>query len=367
MSLLRPTILLLAGLLAGPLAAAADEFVPLPLVAIERQGYAFEYPRVLAQQRLFGIQHGVQLLVVACRALPAETETVEAAHVHWLEKQQPLIESMHAELAQYYFGPRADEATRRHIVRALNLRESLNLAPESAELKAACATLPAALALPRYDLGSLFALEEAMAAVALATRADVHTEKCSERLPEQAAMMRQHYQRWQERQGLAPQQARQNVPVLWKTSARPGEADEWFAILVQRYSQPSAIACEKLTAWLDSEAADLAANFTVPPLPANPEALLAKGAEQEAAVAVTIPVSQGERMVEAPPLAVATPEAPPPEAPVAVLPAEPASPLQHLFELLMKVLSNDPSESAEAEPRSGSEPGAASGAPRLHP
>jgi hypothetical protein len=56
------------------------------------------------------------------------------------------------DLADYYFGSRAAEAEWQDLSRALNLKDSIEPALGDFTLHAACASLPAAIVRPRYEL-----------------------------------------------------------------------------------------------------------------------------------------------------------------------------------------------------------------------
>lgn len=123
-----------------------------------RLGYAFNHPRVLAQQAIFGISHGVALLARTCALVPASAAASNAAYAAWTDKNQVRIETAERELARYYFAPPRDGVRRLHLVQALQLKAELGLATDSPELREACATLPQALQNPRYDLEALWLL-----------------------------------------------------------------------------------------------------------------------------------------------------------------------------------------------------------------
>ncbi len=136
---MKPVVVAASVALLAPWVAAAQ--VP-PVEA----GYAFEKPRVLAQQLVWGRLHGVRLLALACRDR-GDGGTM-TAYVDWLESQSSTIAAAERTLSLHYFGvaPVPMEA----IDSALNLKPALDLSED--ELAAGCATLPAALAAPRNDL-----------------------------------------------------------------------------------------------------------------------------------------------------------------------------------------------------------------------
>lgn len=114
-------------------------------------GYAFDDPRLLTQQLIWGRVHGVRLLGLACWA----RGDVEAAlsYVDWLDRQWPPIRAASRDLSRHYFG--SDAAPMEAIDAALILKRHLDTPP--GELAAACATLPEALAAPRHDLTLFYA------------------------------------------------------------------------------------------------------------------------------------------------------------------------------------------------------------------
>lgn len=150
---------------AMPEAPGADTAAPVssppeaePRPRPGRRGYAFDRPRVLAQQAIFGIAHGVALLGRACALAPDSAPDTAAAYAAWNDKNQARIDSAARELAGYYFAPPLDGVRHLHLVQALGLKTDLGLSTDSPELQAACATLPQALQNPRYDLETVWRL-----------------------------------------------------------------------------------------------------------------------------------------------------------------------------------------------------------------
>lgn len=120
-----------------------------------RSGYAHDQPEILLRQRLFGLAHGLSLLAAACLDLPAHSEPIQDAYAAWHAKQAKAIETIVHDLADYYFGPRAGEARWPDLSRALNLIDNIQPALNEVTLHAACASLPEAIARPRYALDKL--------------------------------------------------------------------------------------------------------------------------------------------------------------------------------------------------------------------
>jgi hypothetical protein len=136
---------------AATVAAAAVSLAQSAAMAQVPPGYAFDKPRVLVQQLVWGRLHGVRLLALACRDLGDGKAAL--AYADWLESQSlPVAAAEHA-LARHYFG--VDTVPMEAIDGALNLKPSLDVPAD--ELAAACATFPEALAAPRYDLGKFHA------------------------------------------------------------------------------------------------------------------------------------------------------------------------------------------------------------------
>lgn len=210
------------GVLATAPCAYADE-VPQP----QRQGYAFESPRVLAEQRLFGIAHGVRLLADACREV-SDAARIESAVSAWRAEQQVTIDLAAAGLARWYFGREAAAADWAAIATALNLKARLDLAPD--DLAAACASLPEALAQPRYALGERLRLEELMAQVTAAVEVEAHSAWCGKRVPEAAREVHAaRYENWREINLPVLQQAQADLAAAWPPDAPAPSFDDWLA------------------------------------------------------------------------------------------------------------------------------------------
>ena len=128
------------------------EAEPALTVMPGRLGYAVDQPEILIRQRLFGLAHGLSLLAAACLDLPAYSQPIQDAYAAWHVKQRATIETIVRDLAQYYFGPHADAAQWPDLSRALNLKDSIEPALGEVTLHAACASLPAAIVRPRYEL-----------------------------------------------------------------------------------------------------------------------------------------------------------------------------------------------------------------------
>ncbi|WIM04611.1 MAG: hypothetical protein OHM77_07810 [Candidatus Nitricoxidivorans perseverans] len=120
----------------------------------QARGYAFDDPALFARQLAWGVVHGVRLLGRAC--FERGDAAAAAAYADWLDREMPVIRATERELARRYFD--RDTASPDALAAVLNLRPSLET--PAAELAAACATLPEALASPRYRLDRFIAEKE---------------------------------------------------------------------------------------------------------------------------------------------------------------------------------------------------------------
>lgn len=219
----------LAWLVIAALPAAAETAQPLE----PRQGgYAFERPRVLAQQRLLGLAHGISLLAAACMDHPARIDSALTAYVSWREGQEGAITAAQAELARHYFGARAAEARWPDLLRALNLRNRLDQAPASAELAAACATLPEALRQPRYQLGAQFRLRGLLAEATAGVEAELRRGWCRQHLAgDGRTLLDARFEVWREINAPRLQQAIAALQADWPADAPAASLLEWQELL----------------------------------------------------------------------------------------------------------------------------------------
>jgi hypothetical protein len=147
----------------------AGLFVALPVVAQEaaptpvRFGYAVEDTDVLLRQRLFGLAHGVHLLLSACLDKNENAAAVQRAYEAWHAAQAPAIEAIRVALAEHHFGVQASRAGWQDIARVLGLKETIYPALGTVSLEEACATLPAALSRPAYDFATQLGMTHAAA------------------------------------------------------------------------------------------------------------------------------------------------------------------------------------------------------------
>jgi hypothetical protein len=137
--------------------------LPALEVLPNRLGYDFDHPEILIRQRLFGLAHGLSMLAAACLDLPEHSKPIQDAYAAWHARQATTIETLVLDLARHYFGPRAAEAGWQDLARALNLNDSIHPALGQVSLQDACASLPAAIAKPRYEFDKLLAEADAPA------------------------------------------------------------------------------------------------------------------------------------------------------------------------------------------------------------
>ncbi|CAB1370590.1 hypothetical protein [Denitratisoma oestradiolicum] len=238
--------LALALLLATSL-AAAEGITVLPKFP-GRGGYAFDKPRILLQQRLFGLYHGVSLLAGACD----RDEAVGAAYRRWRDAQGEAIAAARNDLGRYYFGRFAAEATDSQLAQALGLKQTLDATLGKPELGAACATLPEALAKPRYDLAGQFRLQVLLTRLSTAAGTEGRVAYCRRRLDGAAARsLDQALQQWQAEHLAGLTEARTAVEPRWREAGLDRPLEDWLQG-VRKAVERSTLAkeCAGLEAWL---------------------------------------------------------------------------------------------------------------------
>jgi len=219
---------LLPALCAWLLSAFANAQQLEPPAAPERNGYAFDAPRILAQQRLFGIAHGVGLLADACRAVPAAASADEAAYALWRVGQQAAIAAAQADLSDYYFG-NATTAWQ-EVAGKMALKDALDLAPDSDELQSACASLPEALQQPRYDLAERFRLEELMTRAVAAVETEARERHCRGLFSDQLLELHvARYELWREINLPILAESNKALADAWPADGPAPSFDEWYA------------------------------------------------------------------------------------------------------------------------------------------
>lgn len=147
----------------APQTEPAAQAKPALEVPPRLMGYDFDHPEVLIRQRLFGLAHGLSMLAAACLDLPEHSTPIQNAYAAWHAEQARAIETLVLDLARHYFGPRAAEARWQDLARALNLNGSIHPSLGAVSLQDACASLPEAIARPRYQFDKLLAEADASA------------------------------------------------------------------------------------------------------------------------------------------------------------------------------------------------------------
>jgi len=147
---------LLAGVaFAGMLGVAAGaEDTMLPAQPPARAGYAFERPALLQQQRIFGLAHGVHLLLSGCLDRQENAPAARQSYDLWYARQHGALERVRSVLADHFFVSQATPVRWQDIAHVLGLKETIYPSLGDVPLAAACASLPQALAEPRYDFAA---------------------------------------------------------------------------------------------------------------------------------------------------------------------------------------------------------------------
>ena len=235
----------------------------LPLHSAAPPGYSFDQPRILTQQRLFGLAHGISLLAERCFEQPAQGEDVRHAYAAWQQQQRRTIALAQEELAHYYFGERAAEARWPDIVTALGLQNRLALKSGSSKLMAACATLPQALRRYHNDLAAQFDLQAKLDRLTVAAATEAQAESCKSILTDEASSaLDAGIDAWRHKYSAELDQARQTVEQRWQEAQLEGSFDHWLNQARSRgHHQATAKRCEGLTTWLATPLADPGASF----------------------------------------------------------------------------------------------------------
>lgn len=216
-------------------------------------GYAFADPRLLTQQLLWGLVHGVHLLADSCRN--REDGAVAAlAYADWLDRQRPRIAAAARDLARHYYD--RDAVSLPELAAALHLRQALDLPLE--EQAAACASFPEALATQRYDLQLFYDLRRDAARLARAEAVRAAVDRCRPTLAaEPQAALDQAFAAWEAANGATETLARARFAgsveiskdvAQWRREAGGGAV-------------PAAVACDQLAARLGQPSHALATVF----------------------------------------------------------------------------------------------------------
>lgn len=157
-----------------PVFAQEQEDAP-PRAASPRPapGYAFDRPRLLTQQLLWGLAHGVRLLAVTCRALD-NGDVAALAYLEWSERHRDRLRRATRDLARHYFGQ--DDASYEALAAAMNLKSVLAYTAE--DLAPACDSLPEALKAERYNLERFYSLHRDAARVERAEAIRALVKRC---------------------------------------------------------------------------------------------------------------------------------------------------------------------------------------------
>jgi hypothetical protein len=133
--------------------AEAEASMPEPLMPVSI-GYGFDTPDILLRQRIFGLAHGVHLLLSACLDKNENADAAQQAYDAWHAAQEKALDGVCGMLAEHHFGAQASRAHWQDVARALGLKETVYPSLGEIPLQEACATLPQALAHSRYDFAA---------------------------------------------------------------------------------------------------------------------------------------------------------------------------------------------------------------------
>jgi hypothetical protein len=241
--------------------ASAETLQPLHV------GYAFDHPRILVQQRLFGLAHGVKLLATACADEPDYRAPTAQAYSAWNERQAATIEGATRDLARYYFGESAVRASQLDIVQALKLKDKLAFRPGSQPLQAACNTLPQALEKPRYDLQTQYRLQFLASRLQRAHITEAEAEACTATLSDNDALpIKDSLAQWRSTYAPRLEEAQTALEKSWPESQLEGTlATLLTAARAQGKRVATAAHCKTLAARLLTDTFDPDAAFNAEP------------------------------------------------------------------------------------------------------
>lgn len=221
-----------------------------------RSGYAFDWPGILAQQRIFGLAHGIGLLARACAA--RNDEAAIAAYGKWQDAQKDVVERARGELAVYIFG--SEEVADSMVAEALHLKPMLGSA-EMNVLTAACASLPDVLDKPRYDLGLFLRLQRSLTQLGAAAAVKAQGDSClASSSPDVFAKLSQNLEDWHRRFDEELAQARADLMQRWQDTGVETSFDSWLEGQVKR-GRKAERDCAKFSEWLATERAAPDYNF----------------------------------------------------------------------------------------------------------
>jgi hypothetical protein len=240
------------------------------LTAQRQQAYAFDQPRLLVQQELFGLAHGISLLADACeyrdqQPLAAADKAVLA---DWQAKQADFLAQMQHELGRFYFGDLAQNQTwpvltskerSREIALAMKLPQELDVS--GSKLTAACQSLAQAVQQARYDLAWRFRIERHLAQLQVAANDEARIKQCDALLQTDVAAQQKLAQAatvWRERYQADLDAARSGIKSQWQPSS-DAETEKRRSAALQ--PEPVKVTlteaqCRKLPDWLGSDAAN---------------------------------------------------------------------------------------------------------------
>jgi hypothetical protein len=238
-----------------------------PLATKVAPGYVFDQPRILTQQRLFGLAHGVSLLADHCFDDAAHGEDVRQAYAAWQQRQTATVALAQQELAHYYFAERATEATWPDLVSALGLKNALPARLDAAKLKVACATLPQALASAKTDLAAQFHLQAQVSRLTSAAETEARAEACrTTQNGDNVAALTTALDAWRQRYHGAVGEARRAVEQRWQEAKLDGTLDQWLNQARNKgRHEANSNTCGGLAAWMAIPSADPDASFQPAP------------------------------------------------------------------------------------------------------
>ncbi len=259
----RLAVLFGALLMVASLQAQTQPLLP------QHRGYAFEQPKILSLQRLFGLAHGVTLLAVTCLADGAATksrETLLLAYAKWDQAQTPVIEEAERTLSSYFFGDHAAEAKWSDIVTAIGLKNNLDLKPGSLEMVAACDSLPDTLEKSRYNLRQQYQLQTLASRLAKVVTLEAEGEACLPQLSESSrADLTDALARWRENTAASAEEARATLTLHWADAQLDGTLEGWISQAQEQGSRAAKAkmatgdavpTCAAMSSWLSTQYSD---------------------------------------------------------------------------------------------------------------
>jgi hypothetical protein len=178
-------------------------------------GYEFGRPRLLTQQLIWGLAHGVKLLAETCRG-QENGEAVAKAYAGWLERYDQRIQGAARELSRHYFGQ--DAAAVEALNAALHLKARLDLPPD--DLASVCSSAVQAINAPRHDLDLFYALRRDAARVERAEAVRGRVAACLDKLvAEPAADLAARFSTWAQANELFEDVSRSRLLTLKGDSA----------------------------------------------------------------------------------------------------------------------------------------------------